>query len=210
MFEETAQPIIESVLGGYNGTIFAYGQTGAGDAACRLQCCGQLLKVIMQVHEVHSSNLDHSPLHALQKIDQAPRQVPHANALLHPTTLAGKKFTMEGRGGDDSAAGIVPRTFAAVYAAIAGSSSRQYLVRASFLELYKEEIRFACTCSASSELATRHSVWRLSVRRRAGDVQPQLHGCSCTTYRAQTIFMHRWALSGHADLARPSTCALQL
>ena len=30
VFEETALPIIESVLQGYNGTIFAYGQTGTG------------------------------------------------------------------------------------------------------------------------------------------------------------------------------------
>ena len=30
VFEDTALPIIESVLEGYNGTIFAYGQTGTG------------------------------------------------------------------------------------------------------------------------------------------------------------------------------------
>ena len=30
IFSETAQPIVESVMSGYNGTIFAYGQTGTG------------------------------------------------------------------------------------------------------------------------------------------------------------------------------------
>ncbi|KAJ1496267.1 Kif3b protein [Baffinella frigidus] len=30
VFEQTAQPIIDSVLTGYNGTVFAYGQTGTG------------------------------------------------------------------------------------------------------------------------------------------------------------------------------------
>lgn len=30
VFNETARPIVDSVLGGYNGTIFAYGQTGTG------------------------------------------------------------------------------------------------------------------------------------------------------------------------------------
>jgi len=30
LYEETAKPIIESVLDGFNGTIFAYGQTGSG------------------------------------------------------------------------------------------------------------------------------------------------------------------------------------
>ena len=30
IFKQSALPIIESVLEGYNGTIFAYGQTGTG------------------------------------------------------------------------------------------------------------------------------------------------------------------------------------
>ena len=30
IFDHAALPIIESVLEGYNGTIFAYGQTGSG------------------------------------------------------------------------------------------------------------------------------------------------------------------------------------
>jgi kinesin family member 3A len=30
LFSITAKPIVESVLAGYNGTIFAYGQTGTG------------------------------------------------------------------------------------------------------------------------------------------------------------------------------------
>uniref|UniRef100_A0A3P9KDM5 Kinesin motor domain-containing protein n=1 Tax=Oryzias latipes TaxID=8090 RepID=A0A3P9KDM5_ORYLA len=30
VYNLTARPIVESVLGGYNGTIFAYGQTGTG------------------------------------------------------------------------------------------------------------------------------------------------------------------------------------
>lgn len=30
IFDHAALPIIESVLEGYNGTIFAYGQTGTG------------------------------------------------------------------------------------------------------------------------------------------------------------------------------------
>eukprot|EP00966_Prymnesium_polylepis_P322966 7379188-Prymnesium_polylepis.1 len=30
VFETVAQPVVDSVLEGYNGTIFAYGQTGSG------------------------------------------------------------------------------------------------------------------------------------------------------------------------------------
>jgi hypothetical protein len=30
LYDETAFPLVESVIHGYNGTIFAYGQTGCG------------------------------------------------------------------------------------------------------------------------------------------------------------------------------------
>jgi kinesin family member 6/9 len=30
IFKEIAQPVVDSVIEGYNGTIFAYGQTGSG------------------------------------------------------------------------------------------------------------------------------------------------------------------------------------
>ena len=30
VYDETGFPLVESVIGGYNGTIFAYGQTGCG------------------------------------------------------------------------------------------------------------------------------------------------------------------------------------
>lgn len=32
LFSITAKPIVDSVMSGYNGTIFAYGQTGTGTA----------------------------------------------------------------------------------------------------------------------------------------------------------------------------------
>ena len=69
VFEESAQSIIDGVLEGFNGTILAYGQTGAG-----------------------------------------------------------KTFTMEGHAGDN-AMGITPRTFSAIFDAIAATADRQYLVQ---------------------------------------------------------------------------------
>lgn len=30
LYDETFRPLVESVLAGFNGTIFAYGQTGTG------------------------------------------------------------------------------------------------------------------------------------------------------------------------------------
>ena len=69
VFEASAQSIVDGILEGYNGTILAYGQTGAG-----------------------------------------------------------KTFTMEGHAGDE-AMGITPRTFSAIFGAIAATSDRQHLVQ---------------------------------------------------------------------------------
>ncbi len=82
LYEETFAPLVESVLQGFNGTIFAYGQTGTG-----------------------------------------------------------KTFTMEGVKNDPSLAGVIPRSFGHIFAHISASSDEQYLVRASYLEIYQEEIR---------------------------------------------------------------------
>ena len=79
IYEEIGRPLVESVLQGFNCTIFAYGQTGTG-----------------------------------------------------------KTFTMEGIGDDK---GMIPRSFDHIFSHISRSSNQQYLVRASYLEIYQEEIR---------------------------------------------------------------------
>lgn len=82
VYADAAMGIVDSVLEGYNGTIFAYGQTGTG-----------------------------------------------------------KTHTMEGVEGEGGA-GIIPNSFEHVFSAIGASSNMQYLVRASYLEIYNEEIRW--------------------------------------------------------------------
>lgn len=84
LYVETAFPIVENVLIGYNGTVFAYGQTGTG-----------------------------------------------------------KTFTIEGYDHPPEMIGIMPRAFETVFTKIQCDTSeeRQYLVRASYMELYKEDIR---------------------------------------------------------------------
>lgn len=83
VYKNTAFPIVESVLEGYNGTVFAYGQTGTG-----------------------------------------------------------KTFTMEGKTSPDELKGIMPRAFEHIFKIIeSNSADKQFLVRASYLELYNEEIR---------------------------------------------------------------------
>lgn len=82
IYEETVRPLVSSVLDGFNGTIFAYGQTGTG-----------------------------------------------------------KTYTMEGSKGSSERRGIIPRSFEHIFNHIGRSENMQYLVRASYLEIYQEEIR---------------------------------------------------------------------
>lgn len=82
LYEETVRPLVSSVLDGFNGTIFAYGQTGTG-----------------------------------------------------------KTYTMEGSKVEHEKRGIIPRSFEHIFNQIGRSENMQYLVRASYLEIYQEEIR---------------------------------------------------------------------
>ncbi|KAL6762472.1 kinesin-2 motor subunit FLA8 [Haematococcus lacustris] len=81
IYEETAKPIVNSCMEGYNGTIFAYGQTGTG-----------------------------------------------------------KTHTMAGANTPELM-GIIPRTFEHIFETVEASSGAQWMVRASFLEIYNEEVR---------------------------------------------------------------------
>nr|XP_020459705.1 kinesin-like protein KIF3C [Monopterus albus] len=83
MYDESLRPLIDSVLAGFNGTIFAYGQTGTG-----------------------------------------------------------KTYTMQGVWLDPEKRGVIPNAFDHIFTHISRSQSdKQYLVRASYLEIYREEIR---------------------------------------------------------------------
>lgn len=82
LYEETVRPLVSSTLDGFNGTIFAYGQTGTG-----------------------------------------------------------KTYTMEGSKMDHERRGVIPRSFEHIFNHIGRSENMQYLVRASYLEIYQEEIR---------------------------------------------------------------------
>jgi kinesin family protein 3/17 len=82
IFDTVAKPIIDSLLSGFNCTIFAYGQTGTG-----------------------------------------------------------KTYTMDGIEGKPDKAGIIPRSFGQIFAAIRNApATTDYLVRASMYELYNEEL----------------------------------------------------------------------
>ncbi|CDQ85595.1 unnamed protein product [Oncorhynchus mykiss] len=81
IYDDTVRPLVDSVLQGFNGTIFAYGQTGTG-----------------------------------------------------------KTYTMLGMPTDNER-GIIPNSFNHIFTQISRSQNQQYLVRASYLEIYREEVR---------------------------------------------------------------------
>ncbi|XP_071955495.1 kinesin-like protein KIF17 isoform X2 [Antedon mediterranea] len=82
IYADIAYPLVDGVLEGYNGTIFAYGQTGCG-----------------------------------------------------------KSFSMQGITDPPTQRGIIPRAFEHIFENIQVTENVKYLVRASYLEIYNEEIR---------------------------------------------------------------------
>ncbi|KAK2157882.1 hypothetical protein LSH36_183g02022 [Paralvinella palmiformis] len=82
LYDETFRDLVQAVLDGFNGTIFAYGQTGTG-----------------------------------------------------------KTYTMQGEKNNPELKGVIPHSFDHIFQHIAQTENQQYLVRASYLEIYMEEIR---------------------------------------------------------------------
>lgn len=81
-YDESGYPLVESIFEGYNGTIFAYGQTGCG-----------------------------------------------------------KTHTMQGKDSPPELRGVIPHSFDHIFESISADPSREYMVRASYLEIYNEDIR---------------------------------------------------------------------
>ncbi|XP_060086319.1 osmotic avoidance abnormal protein 3-like [Ylistrum balloti] len=82
IYADIAYPLVEGVTEGYNGTIFAYGQTGCG-----------------------------------------------------------KSFTMQGITNPASQRGIIPRAFDHIFETVSVAEDTKFLIHASYLEIYNEEIR---------------------------------------------------------------------
>jgi len=102
VFNDTALPIVNSVIEGYNGTIFAYGQTGTG-----------------------------------------------------------KTHTMEGKWDPPEQRGITPRSFVHIFQKIAEDTDCEtFLVRASYLEIYNEEVRDLLSKDPKNKLPLKEDVER--------------------------------------------------
>lgn len=93
---EVFRPLVDSVIKGFNGTVIAYGQTGAG-----------------------------------------------------------KTFTMEGALGDSENEGVIPNSFRHIFSHIARTENTQFLVCASYLEIYQEEVRDLLSSEPKKKLEVR-------------------------------------------------------
>ncbi|KHJ84833.1 kinesin motor domain protein, partial [Oesophagostomum dentatum] len=104
LYDETFRDLVDSVLNGFNGTIFAYGQTGTGktytmEGSFRFTC--------------------------------AEAQIIFGN---NNSAILGKPSIAEERG-------VIYNCFEHIFQHIAQSRNQKYLVRASYLEIYQEELR---------------------------------------------------------------------
>lgn len=96
IYEEMGFPLVEAVLQGFNGTVFAYGQTGCG-----------------------------------------------------------KSFTMEGIPNPPQHRGITPRSFEHIFQEVAVRENTKFLVRASYLEIYNEQVRDLLSSNVNQKLDLR-------------------------------------------------------
>ncbi|KAH8095724.1 hypothetical protein JL720_3047 [Aureococcus anophagefferens] len=100
LYDICSAPVVDAVLAGFNGTIFAYGQTGAG-----------------------------------------------------------KTFTMEGVPDPPELRGIIPNAFQQIFDRVAlAQEGQQFLVRASYLEIYNEEIRDLLSKDPKNKLELKENV----------------------------------------------------
>ncbi|KAE9017236.1 Kinesin-like protein [Phytophthora rubi] len=97
-YDESGYPLVESIFDGYNGTIFAYGQTGCG-----------------------------------------------------------KTHTMQGKDLPPELRGVIPLSFDHIFDTINADTTREYMVRASYLEIYNEDIRDLLSDDAKKKLGLKES-----------------------------------------------------
>jgi hypothetical protein len=79
-------------------------------------------------------------LNCTQQLKSTPTLCISSVRLTLRSTGTGKTFTMEGGSGPELQ-GLIPNTFEHIFQEIEAGQNMQYLVRASFLEIYNEEIR---------------------------------------------------------------------
>ncbi|KAM9495958.1 kinesin-like protein KIF3C [Clarias gariepinus] len=81
----------------------------------------------------------------------------NGTVLAYGQTGTGKTYTMQGEWTEAERRGIMPSSFEHIFTHISRSQNQQYLVRASYLEIYQEEIRDLLTADHSKRLELKES-----------------------------------------------------
>lgn len=124
LYDEVVRPLVGSVLEGFNGCVFAYGQTGTG-----------------------------------------------------------KTYTMEGVRGDVDHKGVIPRAFEQIWQHINRAQNMNFLVEASYLEIYMEEVRDLLKPNSKKSLELRE-------KEGVGVYVPNLHSVLCKSVDDMLQVMH--------------------
>lgn len=131
VYNSVCRPIVEGVLGGYNGTIFAYGQTGTGKT------------YTMEGLGNRSSRRTASEIPApgsVVKDSAEDTQTVTNSAASAKLKLPAMRQQQQPASSQDESRGVIPRAFKHIFDHIAGQRDVQFLVRASYMEIYQEEI----------------------------------------------------------------------
>lgn len=128
IYDQVCKPIVDGVLEGYNGTIFAYGQTGTGKTYTMEGSSQYSLSITNSRQQTSSAQLSN----ANQKFNHGKIGVPaFASPRPHSDIISSN---------DNDSMGIIPRAFKHIFDFIEHHPKIQFLIRASYLEIYQEEI----------------------------------------------------------------------
>lgn len=133
VYDRVCRPLVNNVLEGYNGTIFAYGQTGTGKT--------------YTMEGVKNRSVPNAK--ATVKDEEGSEQKSSNKILNGPASQ--RKLSSSSRRpslvndgpiqtNDHASEGIIPRAFKQIFDHVARASEIQFLIRASYLEIYQEEI----------------------------------------------------------------------
>ena len=117
VFERVAQPVVDSVMEGFNGTIFAYGQTGSGktytltggvDAYAERGIIPRTLSEVFRAIELASSEAEHTVrISYLEIYNESGFDLldPRQGGRVGPATLAGRRRRLRRHAGRARRAG---------------------------------------------------------------------------------------------------------
>lgn len=136
VYNSVCRPIVDSVLEGYNGTIFAYGQTGTGKT--------YTMEGSATRRPSSRRSSDSKAVSTRQAADSALSQTTDTTVVGASTSSAGSKKETTKKsdhqiGGNESR-GVIPRAFEHIFDHIAERKDVQFLVRTSYMEIYQEKI----------------------------------------------------------------------